>query len=108
VQDSTGATVTSTYSLTVNPAVSLGSLSVTQWRVNQPGYNGKITVSGGTPAYSGLSVTGLPPGLTASLSGGTISFTGTPTQRGTFTVQVTVQDSTGATVTKTYTLKITR
>jgi hypothetical protein len=106
VKDVTGASVTSTYSLIINKAMSLGTLSLTTWKVNQAGQTGTITISGGTAAYRGLVVTGLPPGLTATLNGNTITFSGTPTTIGSYTIGVTVQDSTNAIVTKNYTISV--
>jgi hypothetical protein len=85
VKDTTGATVTTTYSLVINNALSLGSLSKTTWKVNQAGQTGTIAISNGTLAYSGLVVTGLPPGLIATLSGSTITLSGTPTTTGSYT-----------------------
>jgi hypothetical protein len=59
----------------------------TQWTVDQPGYLSTITFSG--PANDGnLTITGLPSGLTYSLSGNTITIRGTPMQIGTFTPTV--------------------
>ena len=82
--------------LTVNPSLSLGTLSAPQLIANQP-YSAMIPISGGTGVYSNASVTGLPTGLSASLSGNTITFTGTTPQAGTFSnIVVSVQDSTGA------------
>jgi Putative Ig domain len=53
-----------------------------------------LAVSGGTGTYSNLQVTGLPPGLSASISGSTIAITGTPTQSGTYAnIVVSLQDS---------------
>ncbi len=107
VQDTAGATGSGTFTLTINPALGLGSLSQAGWTVNQPGYSGTIAVSGGTGAYSNLVVSGLPTGLSAALSGSTITISGTPTAGGTFSnVAVSVQDSTGATASGTYTLTI--
>jgi hypothetical protein len=118
VQDSNGDPGSGTYSLTINPPVSLGALSPTQWDLGQPGYDGTISVSGGTGGYSDLQVTGpLPAGLSASLLSGTVNgsgtpvqsgtiiISGTPTQSGTFTFDVTLRDGTGATD-PTYTLTI--
>jgi hypothetical protein len=107
VADSAGGTGAGTYSLTISPALSLGSLSATQWDVNQPGYTGSIALSGGTGPYSNLAVTGLPPGLSASLAGSTISLSGTPTQTGTFNnIVVSLADSGGGTDAGTYSLTI--
>jgi N-acetylneuraminic acid mutarotase len=70
-------------------------------------------VSGGTPEYT-VRVSGLPAGLTPSGSRRfepdrpIMSISGTPSQAGIFTVQVTITDSTGCGVTNTYTLNIAK
>ena len=52
--------------------------------------------------------TGLPPGLSASLSGNVVTISGTPAQTGTFGgIAVSLQDGTGATASATYGLTIT-
>jgi hypothetical protein len=107
VPDVTGAKVSQTFSLTINPPPRLGSLSDTLWHPNEPGYSGSIAVFGGTPGYSHMSVTGLPAGLSATLWGQTVSISGTPTQAGTFSaITVSLQDSTGASVSGRYSLTI--
>ncbi len=107
IKDSTGATATDSFSLTINPALSFGSLSVTSWTVNQAGFQGTIALSGGTGSYSLTAQSGLPAGLTATLAGSTISITGTPTQAGTFASgSLTVRDSTGATATDSFSVTI--
>ena len=107
IKDSTGATATDSFSLTINPALSFGSLSVTSWTVNQAGFPGTIALSGGTGSYSLTAQSGLPAGLTATLAGSTISITGTPTQAGTFASgSLTVRDSTGATATDSFSVTI--
>ncbi len=109
VKDSTGATATDSFSVTINPALSFGSLSVTSWTVNQAGFSGTIAVSGGSGPYSITAQSGLPTGLTATLSGSTISLTGTPTSAGTFASgSVTVKDSTGATATDSFSVTINK
>src|SRR5262249_51521404 len=52
-------------------------------------YNHTQTITGGSGTYSALNVTGLPSGLTASLSGTTLTISGTPTVAGTFTPGIT-------------------
>ena len=107
VEDSTGAVATGTYSITVNAAPTLGSLSASAWTVNQAGYSGTIGIVGGTGPFNGLTVSGLPAGLTASLSGNTITISGTPTASGTFgNVSVSVHDSAGATATGTFSITV--
>ena len=95
--------------MTINPAITLGDLDPTEWDVNQPGYDGTISVSGGTGGYSNLKVTGLPAGLTPSVLSsvvnvngtpvlsGLISITGTPTKSGVFPLVVSLTDASGAT-----------
>jgi hypothetical protein len=107
VQDTAGATTSGTFAITINPAPTLGSLSVPQWTVNQSGYGDTISVTGGTGAFSNLTVSGLPDGLTAALSGNTITVSGTPTATGTFNnINVSVTDAAGATASGTYTITI--
>jgi len=89
------------YTLSFNPAVSLGTLSFAQWTVNKSGYSGTIAVTGGTGTYT-LSVTGLPAGITKSLSGNILTLSGKPTATGAFTIKVAVKDSHNTTVTKSY------
>jgi hypothetical protein len=97
LEDGDGNTLSEDYTLIIDPApITLGSLSPAQWDVNEPGYDGTITVSGGSGTYSDLSVTSLPTGLTANLSGSTITVSGTPTESGTFTnIAVSLEDSNG-------------
>ncbi|WP_442589040.1 putative Ig domain-containing protein [Pedobacter sp. AW31-3R] len=60
--------------------------------------------TGGTPGYT-YTATNLPPGL--SFTPGTRVISGTPTQSGTFTVQVKVTDSQNRTITVPYTIRVT-
>jgi sugar lactone lactonase YvrE len=105
VNDVTGALATASYSLTVNPAPALGALSSTAWTVNQAGFSGTVAVTGGT-GQLGFSVSNLPPGLSAVLSGGTITVSGTPTAAGTYTVGLSVTDAAGVTASGTYSVTI--
>ena len=92
---------------TVASSLELGSLGITEWPVNQPGYSSTIPLSFGTGPYSNLQINGLPAGLAASLSGNNILIAGTPTQAGTFSnLTVSLEDSTGASASATYTLTI--
>ena len=98
VTDAAGATASGTYSITINAAPTLGTTSITAWSVNQSGYSGTIAVAGGQAPYNNLTVTGLPAGLTAALSGTTITLSGTPTATGTFgNIVVSVHDSSSLT-----------
>jgi hypothetical protein len=92
------------YSLTINPALTLGSLSSAAWTAGQAG-SATVAVSSGMPAYSHMTVTGLPPGLTATLSSGAVTISGTPTQAGAFSnIVVSLQDGIGATAQRTYSM----
>jgi len=106
LQDSNGDTGSGTDTLTINPALALGPLSPASWTVHKAGYDGTISITGGTGSYSGLQVSGLPAGLTDSLSGSTITISGTPAQSGNFPLSVSVQDSNGSTTSSTDTLTI--
>jgi hypothetical protein len=107
VHDATGATATGTFSITINAAPTLGALTVGQWTVGQAGYSGAIPVSGGTGPFSVVAQANLPPGLSAVVTGSLVTFTGTPTAVGTYSnIQLTVQDTTGATSTGAYSITI--
>jgi hypothetical protein len=107
IRDGAGATVSRTYSITINPPATLSNLSVTQWTANEPSYPGTILISGGTPGYALVSILGLPPGLSGALSGNAITFTGVPTQASTFSnIVVTVADGAGARVSGVYSLTL--
>ena len=70
-------------------------------------YTQALTIAGGIAPYTVTQTGTLPAGLTFNAA--TRTFSGTPTQAGTFNISVTVTDSTGgtaATVTNAYTLTI--
>ncbi len=106
IADSAGASASNTYPLSINSPVLLGSLLPAQWQANKAGYQGTSSVSGGSAPYELLSVTGLPPGLSASLSGNTLNISGTPGQSGVFTIQASVMDALGGVGSGTYTLNV--
>jgi hypothetical protein len=64
-------------------------------------YTGYATVSGGKAPYTWGVVTGLPPGLTVTTSGGTLAISGTPTQVGNFNPSLSVKDSSSPPLTST-------
>src|SRR5207245_1671940 len=83
--------------LTVNPDPTLGALGITQWTINQI-FSTTLTVSGGTGSLSNLTFSGLPTGLTASLSGTTVTIGGTPTAAADFNaISINAQDTSAAT-----------
>lgn len=100
VQDSSGNQASAAFSITINPAQSPLTLTIT----NLPGatvgvpYSGAIGISGGTSPYNCTVIAGtLPAGLI--LNGCTVS--GTPTTVGTTTLTVKVTDSSNPTQTTT-------
>ena len=102
--DSAGVTTFSVYSITVNAPPTLGTLGTTAWTVGRP-YTSTITISNGTSPFGALTQNGLPSGLTASLSGNTITISGTPTTTGSYqNVQLGITDAVGAKVSGTYTI----
>src|SRR5262249_21531735 len=104
------STSTQTGYATVAPnpnGLALGHLPPTHWDMNLPGYHGTIATSGANGNYGGLTVSGLPAGLTAGLSGQNIVISGTPTQAGSFdNIDVSVADSNGGVVQGIYHLTI--
>ena len=106
IHDAAGATVTKTFSITINAAPSISTLTATQWTTGRAGFNGVMTTAGGTGGLSIGSSTGVPTGLSISLTGNTLSFTGTPTAVGTFAGSVTLTDAIGAKVTRTFSITI--
>ncbi len=63
ITDAWGATDNKRYTIAINPAPSLGSLSLSSWTVNQAGYSGSIPIVGGTGPFTLHAQSGLPPGL---------------------------------------------
>jgi hypothetical protein len=107
ITDTAGAVVTKTFSITINPALTVGALTQTQWTVSRPSFPGTLAVSHGTSPFSVTASSGLPTGLTAAVSGSNVVFTGTPSAAGAFpSGSVTVTDTAGATVTQTFSITI--
>ncbi|MGQ7852853.1 Ig-like domain-containing protein [Pedobacter sp. WC2501] len=103
--DTKGCSTTSTFTLTVTPALALAPGALPNG-VTGTAYttNGIPAATGGTGPYT-YSATGVPPGLTFNPA--IREITGTPTQIGTYTIPVTVTDANGNTITANYTLKVT-
>src|SRR5262249_19141149 len=88
------------FAVTINAAPTLGALSATSGNYSTA-FNATIPINGGTaPFNSGsLSVSNLPPGLTASLSGTSITLSGPPTSAGNFNaITASVTDAAGVVV----------
>ena len=104
VTDSTSPKLTATanLTLTINPALAITTTSLPTGTVNSA-YTASVTATGGTTPYS-FTATGLPTGLSISSTG---QITGIPAASGTFTVAVTVMDSTSPKLTASANLTLT-
>jgi hypothetical protein len=106
--DTIGDTVTRSYTLTINPAVSFSPTSVPQSTAGIA-YNQTITANGGTgdKTVSYVINSGsIPPGITFTPGTNQLVITGTPTDSGIVTFSVTGTDTVGASTTQSYTLTI--
>ncbi len=92
---------------TISSTLSLGTLSPTQWTVNQGGFTGSLAIGGGTGPYQIYASSGLPNGLSAVVNGSQVVFTGTPNTPGNFgSGSVTIKDAGGATASRTFSIAI--
>ena len=101
--DAIGQTLTRTFSLTINPTLTLSPSSTPKaaWTVGRAYPSVTYTTTGGTPAVV-VGATGVPAGMT--FSGGVLS--GTPATSGTSTVTVTATDAGGGSRASSFTLTI--
>jgi streptogramin lyase len=107
VTDSAGAVATRNFTITVTQShLSVGSLSTTQWTVGVPGFTGIGIISGGTGPLHITSASGLPPGLSAAISGNTVRITGKPSSTGSYHARITIHDANGASVVKVFAIAI--
>lgn len=103
VVDSSGATASRTYPMTVRAALAVATpSSLADGQVGVASSSVTFTASGGLAPYT-WSASNLHPGLALS-SAGVLS--GTPTTNGTRTVTVTVTDAGGRTSSRTYSLTV--
>ena len=105
LDDSTGASTSKKYSLSVAPPGLLITppSPLPSGQINVP-YTTQLAATGGAGAPYTWYAAGLPSGLTMANNSGLIA--GIPRAAGTFTLSVTVTDYFGATVTQNYTLVI--
>lgn len=103
VTDRANATNSLGCALTIAPALSITTTSLSDASISSP-YTQTLVAAGGSPPYFwSLGNGAFPPGLSLS-SSGTIS--GSPTQLGAFKFSVSVTDTTGATVQQTFTITV--
>jgi hypothetical protein len=102
IRDTAGYSATGQFSLTVAPALSITSTSLSPANVGVA-YSQSLSAAGGSGGYS-WSASGLPQGLSLSASG---QISGTTGSLGSFSVAVTVRDSSQKTATATLTLTVT-
>ena len=110
VTDYTGDTTTQQFTITVYPPLQVPSTTLPAGKVGAQ-YSADFTATGGLPPYTWYVVNNineLPPGLTLASSGSDTQnvLTGKPTQAGTFSFPMQVQDSDDNTVNATITVTI--
>ena len=110
VTDYTGDTTTQQFTITVYPPLQVPSTALPAGKVSAQ-YSADFTATGGLPPYTWFVVNNineLPPGLTLASSGSDTQnvLTGKPTQAGTFSFPMQVQDSDDNTVNATITVTI--
>jgi hypothetical protein len=108
---SAGSSASGTVTVTVAAAtapLALVTSSLPAGRVGRS-YSTAIATSGGTPAYSWTRSGTLPPGTTLSVgTGATATLSGSPTTKGKFSFTVGVTDSSGAAVSRTFSVTVNR
>jgi len=110
LSDYAGQQATQQFSLTVDPPLQISTTPLATGTVGVP-YSRDLIAQGGAPPYSWSVVTNineLPPGLTLGATPPDFNnvLTGTPTQAGTFSFPMQVQDSQGNTASGTVTITI--
>jgi len=103
--DTLGAAGSQSYTVTINPAITVSSSSLSNWTAKLAGYQQMISASGGTGADT-FSVTAgsFPNGLSLNSNTGDIS--GTPTVANTFSFTITATDTLGASGFQAYSVTI--
>ena len=98
------AQTTNSRSFTIHVTVATLTVTTASLPNGQVGlaYSAGVAASGGVPPYT-WAISGLPPGVSGSASG---AIGGTPTAAGTYSVSVTVTDSTGTKASQGYTVTI--
>ena len=74
--------------------------------LGQPSSSNLIVMVNGTLPFTVISASGLPPGLTVTVNGNTVTLSGTPTAIGTFNGQIVIADAAGVLVTQSFSVTI--
>jgi uncharacterized repeat protein (TIGR03803 family) len=101
--DAVGAQGTTSFTTTINQAISVSTAALEAWTAGLAGYSQSIVATGGTGSLTFSASGTLPTGLSLSSSG---ILSGTPTAAGSYTFTVTATDSLGAAGSQAYTLTI--
>jgi hypothetical protein len=110
LSDYDGQQATQQFTLTIDPPLQISTTPLATGTVGKP-YSQDLIAQGGTPPYSWFvvnNISELPPGLTLGTTAPDFNnvLTGTPTQAGTFSFPMQVQDSQDNTVNGTVTITI--
>jgi len=107
VSDYDGQQATQQFSLTIYPPLQVSTTPLPAGTVGVA-YSHDLPAQGGAPPYTWYVVNELPPGLTLGTTAPDSDnvLTGTPTQAGTFSFPMEVEDSQGNTATGTLTVTI--
>jgi uncharacterized protein (TIGR03437 family) len=106
VTDATQKTVTRTFSLAISNVLTIvGPATLPAATLNAPYTPTTVTAGGGLSPYT-WAATGLPAGLSIGVATGVISGTPTSASGSPYSVTVTVEDSTGAKASMTYSLTV--
>jgi hypothetical protein len=107
VSDYNGQQATQQFSLTIYPPLQVATTTLATGTVGVP-YSRDLIAQGGAPPYSWSVINELPPGLTLGTTAPDFNnvLTGTPTQAGTFSFPIQVEDSQGNTASGTMTITI--
>lgn len=113
VTDAVSASVTRSFTLTVNPAPAAPLAWVTAAGLPSgkvgSAYSTQIKVTGGTAPYTWALTSGsLPTGLTWSASGQTATVSGMPTKKGNVSFTLRVTSGSDAVITRTFTIQVRR
>ena len=101
----TGSTATQSFTIIVNPAISMLAASLPNWTVGKTGYSQTLSSTGGTgTATYAVTVGTVPSGLTFTPATGAL--TGTPTAEGNYGFTVTATDSLGAKASQPYSVTV--